>query len=772
MKRILSIILLLALSLAATAQRVPVEGWQLQHEGRGIACTVPGCVHTDLMAAGLIPDPYLLSNEDSVQWVGQREWIYTCSFAVPEELRKQKGLELVFDGLETYAEVAIGGEVMLRADNMFRQWRIPLSEQRLRECNNQLEISVRFSPTLPRDEAAMAALGYTLPEVRAFTRTAPYQQGWDWGPILPTCGIWQPVYLEGRAPKAEEPPYAKLFPYRNVHLRQNEDATGQEFTFCVGREPLFVKGANWIPVHAFPTLDEAQKERYRWLLRSAKEANFNMIRVWGGGIYEPDFFYDLCDSLGLMVWTDFNFSCALYPDHPDFLENVRVEAEEQVKRLSRHPCVVLFCGNNEVHNGWQDWGWAKQYGWTEAQQAEIKRAMDTLFGYNGVLHQAVQKYAPQVDYHPSSPTWGWGHPECVTHGDSHYWGIWHGDLPFEMFQEKTGRFMSEYGFMSYPEMSTVNYWTQNQVSPEANAAEALELPIMHTHQRTGRGTQIIDKALMQYYGVESQELTLEQYVYYTQLVQAYGTGLGITAHRLRQPHCMGTLYWQLNDCWPVASWSSLDYFGNWKALHYRARDLYRDCVILTERITDTTFRARFDGVPLGKHYLSTLEYITFAGEEHLVGSSEMHYAHPRHATDNLSWWSTGKTVGLPRQYNPRKGYLRLRLYTVNGRERTLQAEQLHFMTLPKELQLPKAKVETKITKRKGGEFRVTVTCPVLVKDLQLTASLPGHFSDNYFDLQPGEKRTVTFQAHDPNARELTVDLRCLNPMEEKFIEKQ
>lgn len=771
MKRLCLLLALIA-TLALQAQQHPITDWNHNFNSDVVSykAVVPGCIHTDLISKGLIPDPYIASNEDSVQWVSDREWIYQTEVLVPEELRKRQHIDLVFDGLQGYADVRVNGRPMLKADNMFRQWRIQLDKGWLEEQGWKMEIRVTFSPTRPQDEAKMKALGYQLPEVRAFTRTAPYQQGWDWGPILNSCGIWKPVYLEAwngksRAESKEEAPYAKNFPFRNVKLRQERDSIGEEFTFVVNGKPIFVKGANWIPVHSFPILDEAQKQRYRRILCSAKEANFNMIRVWGGGIYEPDFFYDLCDSLGLMVWTDFDFSCTLYPADTHFLNNIKAEAEEQVKRLSKHPCLVLWCGNNEVKNGWEDWGWQGQYQWTERQQAEIQHAIDTIFGMGGILHQAVMRHAPDVSYHPSSPSWGWGHPECVTHGDSHYWGVWWGEMPFEMYQEKTGRFMSEYGFMAYPQLSTIEQWSDGELTPnsyERNAAELLETPTMKSHQRHARGVQIIDDALRRYYGVESKDLTIEDYVYYTQICQALGTGMGIEAHLMRQPHCMGTLYWQLNDCWPVASWSSIDYYGNWKALHYKARDLFEETVILSERISDTTFRFRISGAPLTKHYLSTLEYITFDGKVELIGTSEMHFAHPRHQVDSLSWWCTGKRAGIPRTVKPNKGFLLFKFYTLDGKEKHLVAQKCHFLTYPKDMNLPEAKIVQKVAKRKGGEYRITLSSEVLAKDVQLSAPMAGHFSDNYFDLMPGEKKVVTFQAEDAKAGDIEIRIKCLN----------
>ena len=400
---------------------------------------------------------------------------------------------------------------------------------------------------------------------------APYMLGWDWGPKLSTVGILGGARLECFNDELPEKPMPKPRSW-NVTLRQEQDSIGQSFTFYRNGKPIFVKGANWIPVHSFPVLDSAHRARYRHLLISAKEAHSNMIRVWGGGIYEPDYFYHLCDSLGIMVWQDFNFSCALYPSDSAFLNNVKAEAEEQVRRIAQHPCVVLWCGNNEVKNGWEDWGWQQQYQWTPEQIATLQHGIDTLFGINGILANAVKQYDPlNRAYITSSPLFGWGHPECVTHGDSHYWGVWWGEQPFEMYKEKTGRFMSEYGFQSYPDYSTVcRYCPEDQ--------RYIDSPVMKSHQKHGRGLEIIDKAMRQYYGVDSHSLSLEDFCYVSQLLQAWGTGYGIFQHLQQQPHCMGTLFWQLNDCWPVASWSSIDCYGNWKALHYRARDLYSDTV--------------------------------------------------------------------------------------------------------------------------------------------------------------------------------------------------
>ena len=595
---ILTALLMLLTGCNKDIKQVELTDWQFEYNGEWLDAAVPGCIHTDLMAHGIIPDPFYGTNEDSVQWVGEQAWKYRTTIT-RNMWEGYEHCELVLQGV-TYCDVTLEGNVSgghfrrqaIMCDNMFREYRVCLFDvlmegNMLPDLDDSTILEITFYPIEINNEGHFSTevceedgypwpnMDYDLPDHRAVSRMAPYMLGWDWGPKLSTVGILGSVKLECYNGERKEEPIAKPKSW-NVELRQEKDSIGQSFTFYKNGKPIFAKGANWIPCHSFPIMTPAMKERYRYLLTSAKEANFNILRVWGGGIYEPDYFFDLCDSLGLMVWMDFNFSCALYPSDDEFLDNVRIEAEQQVRRIAQHPCVVVWCGNNEVKNGWEDWGWQQQYNWTPEQIATLQHGIDTLFGINGILAQAVKQYDPlHRTYITSSPLYGWGHPECVTHGDSHYWGVWWGEQPFEMYKEKTGRFMSEYGFQSYPEYSTVcRYCPEDQ--------RTIDSPTMKKHQKHGRGLEIIDKAMMQYYGVDSKSLSLEDFCYVSQLLQAWGMGYGIYQHLLQQPHCMGTLYWQLDDCWPVASWSSIDYYGNWKALHYRARDLFRDDVDLNQ----------------------------------------------------------------------------------------------------------------------------------------------------------------------------------------------
>ncbi|MBP5206437.1 MAG: hypothetical protein J6Z44_06590, partial [Bacteroidales bacterium] len=352
--------------------------WQFECNGKWYTATVPGFLHTDLMAHGLIPDPFYGTNEDSVQWIKDSVWHYKIGID-RSRLPKGDSLWVVFEGLAGRVEIeglereedTLYCNNSYYSDNMFVEQRYYLPPT----CDT---IHLYFLPL--NDSLGERNYGLPLPDRRAFTRIAPYQQGWDWGPKLQTCGIWKGVYIT-----ATKPGHAgdiSLTGHAGMELRQKRDSIGQSFTFFRDGKPLFIKGANWIPVHSFPVLDSANRARYRHLLSSAKEAGFNMLRVWGGGIYEHDYFFDLCDSLGLMVWMDFNFSCTLYPSDSIFLASVRTEAAQQVRRIARHPCVVLWCGNNEVKNGWEDWGWQGQFNWTPEQRARLLKAMDTIFGYS------------------------------------------------------------------------------------------------------------------------------------------------------------------------------------------------------------------------------------------------------------------------------------------------------------------------------------------------------------------------------------------------------
>ena len=652
--------------------------WEFKYDGKWYPATVPGNIHDDLLANKLIADPFVGDNEKSVQWIADSVWEYRLFFDKNcSEGKSFSHSQLVFEGLDTYAEVVLNG-VRLKStsgdtmsDNMFRRWRYDLPDN-LQDKNN--ELLVRFHPSVTIDSMEAAKLPYRLPDNRVFTRKAQYENGWDWGPKLITCGIWKNVFIESwndlrindfyvsdlepsfdsarpwisqveididadkilsselqiqisddkgysqsivqkidlhqgnnsvkipvtienpqlwwpnglgeqhlyyfTVSLAEEktdgiPALVHTHGLRTIRLEQKADSIGETFQFYVNGRPVFMRGVNWIPASSYVgTLAGSEGDGvYSDLLQRCADANMNMVRVWGGGIYEHDAFYDCCDRLGLLVWQDFMFACNIYPGNKDFIDNVNIEAAEQVQRLRNHPCIAIFCGNNEVHNGLEDWGWQKQLNHTDAQYEQFYADYDKIF--NKTLPDNVRKYASSTPYVHSSPTFGWGHDECTTHGCSHYWGVWWGELPFEVWKDKTGRFMTEYGFQAYPEMATISTF--------ATAAEqTLTSPALQNHQKHARGVQIITKAIEEVYG-KFDKNNLSQFTYLSQLTQSYGIAEAIEAHRIQHNRCSGTLIWQLNDCWPVASWSCIDYFGRPKALYYRLHKLFDNLAIASQK---------------------------------------------------------------------------------------------------------------------------------------------------------------------------------------------
>ena len=358
---------------------------------------------------------------------------------------------------------------------------------------------------------------------------------------------------------------------RTFEMVDEPDSIGRAFYFKVNGSPMYAKGANYVPEEMIETWINADNTLR--LLRQAKDAHFNMLRVWGGGIYPSDDFFNICDSLGILVWQDFMYAGTMYPYDEAFLENARIEAEEQVRRLASHPSLALWCGGNEISEGYYNWGWQQSLGWSEEDDKAIKAGYDQLF--ETILPDAVALYDGTRPYWPSSPSKGWGRPESLTEGDVHYWGVWWGELPYEVYREKVGRFNSEYGYQSYPDYQTLQKIAQGEeLSKDAE--------VIASHQKHARGTRQIDDFIKRYYP-NAQPKDFEEYVHLSQLSQAYGMEIAIEAHRTAKPYNMGTLYWQLNDAWPVTSWSSIDYYGHPKVFHERLKTLYAPVLLSLDK---------------------------------------------------------------------------------------------------------------------------------------------------------------------------------------------
>jgi beta-mannosidase len=563
--------ILLILVQTTSAQNISIElnkNWQFknQKESKWYPATVPGTVHTDLLANKLIPDPYYRDNESKLQWIDKADWEYKTVFNASKEILSSGRAKLEFEGLDTYADIYLNGHLILQTNNMFRNWIIPV-EEFLKPLNNILLIRF-FSAQNTVDSIARSKLPLVLPDNnRVYVRKAQYHFGWDWGPKFVSCGIWKKITLFVPWRGANKRPNRQK-PFAN--LIQQKDSIGTSFYFEKDSKPIYCKGANWIPADVF--LPRVTKVTYRNLLLKAKDANMNMLRVWGGGVYEDDYFYDLCDSLGIMIWQDFMFAGGMYPGDEAFMNNVREEVKYQITRLRNHPCIVLWCGNNEIDEAWKNWGWQQQFNLHGTDSARVWN------DYKRLFEDSLKKWVDEFDgtrpYVSTSPKNGWGHKESFIEGDSHYWGVWWGLQDWEVFETKTGRFISEYGMQAMPNLNTVESFTEP-------ADRFLYSDIIRSHQKAGDGFKKLNHYLTRYFidSAKLSRLSLEDYTYLTQCMQYYILKNSIAVHRSKSPVNMGTLLWQLNDCWPVASWSITDYSRKPKAAWYAVKEAYRDDVL-------------------------------------------------------------------------------------------------------------------------------------------------------------------------------------------------
>jgi len=633
--------------------------WQFRRSGTDewLQASVPGGVHTDLLALGKIPDPFVGDNEKRVQWVAETDWEYRYQFTATPEILIQPNIWLICDGLDTLATVGLNGSELGRAQNMFRQYRWDVKSL-LKVGDNELHIAFDSPVRFIAERQAIRFMPGVMQAIPGgpHLRKAPCQFGWDWGPQLPPIGIWKDIRLEcyevGRisdvhlrqahtegkvtveatvmvetwddsqllavvrvvAPDGQvfetsgavasesggrfqveikEPQlwwpngYGKQPLYlvslelrqedilldhreyqlglRTLELSQQPDEWGRSFTFVVNGVPVFAKGSNWIPADSFPT--RISDEYLEGLIRSAAETHQNMLRVWGGGLFEEDRFYDLCDRYGILVWQDFIFACSIYPlNDPEFLENVRVEVIENVRRLRHRASLALWCGNNEMEWGWADWGWNKP------EYQDMKVAYDEFF--HRTLPAWCSSEDPDHTYWPSSPSSDtpFENPNGQIQGDAHYWDVWHGRKPFTAYRDQYPRFMSEFGFQALPPLETIRTYA---LESEWNMTSY----IMEQHQKNASGNSLMVGQMLDTFRLPKD---FESLVYLSLVLQAEGIRYGVEHWRRHTDRVSGTIYWQLNDCWPVASWSSLDYFGRWKALHYVARRFYAPLMLSIE----------------------------------------------------------------------------------------------------------------------------------------------------------------------------------------------
>jgi beta-mannosidase len=828
------------LEAAEASSRLLDSGWQFRALGNvdkadvreWHPAQVPGVVQTDLLRNKLIPDPFYRDDEFQLQWVGLADWEYRTTLAVDSATLAHDHVDLVFEGLDTFADVYVNDQAVLHADNMFRSWRIP-AKRLLNPGDNTLRVV--FHSAVMKMLPYVKSLPYVLPAISTsnggneegiatapYTRKAPYQYGWDWGPRFVTEGIWQPVRLETwdalrienlhvrqvkinpdearviteveieatrpttvtlalsheelsgtssndgtqsvqldsgvnhvafplriRKPKLWYPlGYGAPIRYRfsatvsmgrelaahadvktglrSIELRRTPDQWGKSFEFVVNGIPIFAKGADIIPFDSFP--NRVTPEVHRKILEAARDAHMNMLREWGGGYYESDDFYDLCDELGILVWQEFAFGGDMVPGDVAFQENVRQEAIQQIKRLRDHPSVAIWCGNNEVETGW--YHWADRQAFKEAVSPAVRERIwqDYLILFADVIKSAVTQYADPAPYSPSSPSANFEEPpDQFDNGDMHYWAVWHQLAPAQDYLKQFPRFMTEFGFQSFPEMRTIRSFAEPGDLDIRSA-------VMQAHQKNKGGNERILTYMLREY---REPKDFEAFVYLSQVQQAEIIKLGAEHLRRQRPRTMGSLYWQLNDCWPVASWASIDYYGRWKALHYYARRFYDDVLISPyQHDSQVDVYVVSDKLqPLSGQVRVRL--LDFTGRTFLDQTQQV----------QIPTLSSASYLKLPlndlaTKVDSHRSFLVADLL-VGGRP---VSRNLVFFDLTHNLKLPIApKIESSISKSAGG-YSLTLRTSELARSVYVSfGDMDVQMSDNYFDLLPGEPVTLTLK---------------------------
>ena len=520
---------------------------------------------------------------------------------------------------------------------------------------------------------------------------------------------------------------------RTIELVREQDSIGESFYFKVNGKPTFMKGVNYIPQDVF--LTRPNQNNYEFILSSAAEANMNMIRVWGGGIYEKEEFYDLCDEKGLLVWQDFMFACAMYPGNDSFLENIKQEAIQNIKRLRNHTSLALWCGNNEVLTAWENWGWKENE--IKNQSQEIA---DTIFkAYEDIFHKilpnAVSKYDNQRSYWPSSPGGGYGKKQKLESGNAHYWWVWWGKKPFSTYNDSIPRFMAEFGFQSFPEFNSVKKYT----SPNDYDIYS---EVMKSHQRSSIGNETVEEYLIRDY---NRPKDFEHFLYVSQILQAHGIKIGIEAHRRNRHKCMGSLYWQLNDCWPVASWSGIDYFGKWKALHYTVKDVFSNFLISHEINNDSLEVFVMSDSLIDIEGNMQIDLIDFEGNQ-INSWSKKIVAEANSASIKMK---IAKKDYLDNSMSD-KSFLNLHFKDFDNK---ILAENKIFFEPYKELDLPVSNISFLISET-ITHFEIVLQTDKFAKNVFLVANSLNNFSDNFFDMMSNSKKTVRIKKEDGVGLEL------------------
>jgi len=801
-------------------KKISLNGqWQLKQSTREevIKAEVPGCVHTDLIAAGKIDDPFYRNNEEDLMWIGEKDWDYSRKFEVDTETLKAKKILLSAQGLDTLAVIYINQEKIAETNNMYRVWEFEINEY-LKAGENEIRIHFKSPlPYLKKKDEEFHLPAWSVGDERlhggGWLRKQPSNFGWDWGPILVTMGIWKDIELivlnkarieeikiaqthlesgsaaldidlytekvaaedlnievdfslagkkiynnhfeiEGEKAKiefeveepelwwpngmGEQPLYdleisifdstgqrldtvQKKIGLRELELITEDDKWGQSFKFRANGRDFFAKGANWIPADAF--VSRVKRKDYRELLESAAEANMNMLRVWGGGLYESDDFYQICDELGLTVWQDFIFACGTYPSFDDdFMANVKIEAEENIKRIRHHASLALWCGNNEIEQGIAADKWDSEkitMPWDDYQKL-----------FDELLPELIADHDPETDYWPGSPHSPKGMRSDFNNpdwGDAHLWDVWHGKKPFEWYRTCEHRFNSEFGFQSFPEPKTVDGYTEEK---DRNITSY----VMEHHQRSGIGNSTIMHYMLDWFRLP---VGFDNVLWTSQILQGLGIKYAVENWRRNMPRGMGTLYWQLNDNWPVASWSSLDYHGRWKALHYMAKKFYAPILISgIEDIEDGSVEIHVTSDKL-KNVMGRVNWQLRDVSGKLI--LENSFATEIAAAGNHQI-RTLELQDYINQYGARDLMLWLELEV----DDEIIADNFVSFARPKHMELEKPEIKTEIKRLEAGKYwlKLSAEKTALWTWLELENG-DLKLSDNFFHLYPGREIKIT-----------------------------
>ena len=769
--------------------------WQLCYNGQTCTGTVPGSVYSFLLENKMMDDPFYRDNELSALALMENDFVFSKKFQMAEEFSICQKIYLACEGLDTLCEIQLNGHLIGKADNMHRTWEYDITDA-LTAGENTLEIYFPSPVKAIRELDAKDYVGGSEDAMRGFpqVRKAHCMFGWDWGPRLPDAGIWRNISLIGmesaritdirvrqkhsdgvaiqvdteteglahieinlRDPDENEYPVIpgewfdipnpmlwwpnglgsqplytirvkavvngevvdsveKKIGLRTLTIKREKDEWGESFAHQVNGLCYFAMGADYIPEDNI--LSRITPARTRKLLENCIAANYNTIRVWGGGYYPDDYFFDICDELGLVVWQDFMFACATYRLTDDFEQNIRKELIDNIRRIRHHVCLGLWCGNNEM----------EFFQLQGAMSSDETTRADYIKMFEYIFPHILAEEDPDTFYWPSSPSSGGSFraPDDPNCGDVHYWDVWHGNKPFTEYRKFYFRYVSEFGFQSFPALQTVESFTR----PEDRNIFSR---VMEMHQRNASANGRIMNYLSQ---TLRYPHSFSHLLYASQILQAEAIRYGVEHWRRNRGRCMGAIYWQLNDCWPVASWSSIDYFGRWKALHYKAKRFFAPIMISCMETGETSCRGSVVDEPSP---VQTKAQLNIANETHnevsgtvcwqLCDASSKVLQQQGEANITVPSFST---VWLTVLDFDGIDFLNAHLYYSFEMDGKIVSDGSVLFTAPKHYHFKNPNLRGT---RNGNKLTIEADC--YAKYVEIIPDNDAIFSDNYFDMEKG-----------------------------------